>query len=282
MFPIIFSIGPFTLFTFNIFLLLGVVGGAFVFWRRAHSEHFEDDEVFDVMIISSVMSLIVSRIVYIALHLQTIFMDLKGWMEVISKPGFDEFTALIVGLWYVWFLSRRKKWDAYELADFGAIAVSFTLIFIWIGRFFAGTFVGDVTALPIGMNFPNVFDKRHPTQLYFALGFLLLYIILLWLEKRYRFFQWYRAGKHMANSGFVLSVFLMYYGLIHFLLSFVDVQQMVVLGIRLDLFFYILMMIYGAVLLFLRSGLNTFSKKKWNKGAMPVASTGGKRFFGRK
>jgi phosphatidylglycerol:prolipoprotein diacylglycerol transferase len=201
MFPTIFSVGPFTLFTFNIFLILGVVGGAFLFWQRSHAEHFEDDEVFDVMLISSIMALILSRVMYVALHLTTIFMDMKGWLEAIGKPGFDELTALVVGLWYVWFLSRRKKWDAFELADFGAISVCFAFIFIWIGRFFAGTFVGDVTGLPMGVNFPNVFDKRHPTQLYFALCFLLLYIVLLFLEKRYRFFSMVSSGKTYGKLG---------------------------------------------------------------------------------
>lgn len=281
MFPVIFSIGPFTLFTFNIFLILGVIGAAFAFWQRAHAEHFEDDQVFDVLIVSSVMALVISRIVYILLHVSTVLMDMKGWMEVISKPGFDELTALVVGLWYVWFLSRRRKWDAYELTDFAAVALSFVLIFIWIGRFFAGTFVGEVTKLPIGVNFPNVFDSRHPTQIYFAIAFLLLYIVLLVIEKKYRFFQWYRAGRHTANSGFVLSIFLMGYGLFHFILSFVDVQQMVVAGIRLDLFFYLVMIVYGGGLLFWRSGLNTFSKKKWSKSAPATPSTK-KSFWRRK
>ncbi len=283
MFPIIFSFGPFTLFTFNIFLIIGALGAAFLFWRRAHSEHFEDDEVFDVLIVSSVMALIISRIVYIALHLTTLMMDAKGWIEAVAKPGFDEVTALVVGLWYVWFLSKKRKWDAYELVDCAAVAVSFLMIFIWIGRFFAGTFLGDVTSWPVGITFPNVFDKRHPSQLYFALSFFLVYLLLLFLEKRYRFFEWYRAGRHTANSGFVVAVFLCCYGGIHLVLSFVDLQQTVVLGIRLDLFFYIVMVCYGLSLLFLRSGQNTFAKKKWQGAANPSSDGKKKRLklFGR-
>ncbi|MEO8581833.1 MAG: prolipoprotein diacylglyceryl transferase family protein [Patescibacteria group bacterium] len=284
MFPIIFSFGPFTLYTFNIFLIVGAVGAAFLFWQRTHAEHFEDDEVFDVMIISTVMALIIARIAYIVLHLTTIFMEWKEWLVVLTKPGFDELTALVVGLWYIWFLSRRKKWDAYELADFATVSISFLLIFVWIGRFFAGTFLGDVTKLPIGVTFPNVFDMRHPSQLYFAFLFLFVYVLLLWIEKKYRFFQWYRAGRHTANSGFVLSIFLSLYGLFHLLMATIDLQQVVVFGIRLDLFFYIVMMFYGLGLLFARSGSNTFSKKKWGK----TASTGDSakrsrvRFWGKK
>lgn len=285
MFPIIFSLGPITLYTFNIFLILGAMGGAFLFWKRTHTEHFEDDEVFDVMIISSVMALVISRIAYIVFHLTTIFMDTKEWIAALTKPGFDEFTALVAGLWYVWFLSKRKKWDAYELADFAAVSVCFLLIFIWVGRFFAGTFLGDVTTLPIGVTFPNVFDSRHPSQLYFAGAFLIIFMILLLLEGRYRFFQWYRAGRHTANSGFVLSIFLFSYGALRLGMAIVDLQQLVIMGVRIDLFLYLLMMFYGVGLLFMRSGLNTFSKKKWKSGPV-VSSAGtsrrGMKFWGKK
>lgn len=281
MFPVIFSFGPLTVYTFNIFLIIGAVIAAFLFWKRAHTEHFEDDEVFDVMIISSVMALIISRIIYIVTHLTTVFMNFEQWIAALTKPGFDELTALLAGIWYVWFLSKRKKWDAYELADFSAVAVCFLLVFIWIGRFFAGTFLGDVTTLPIGVTFPNVFDSRHPSQLYFAASFFIVYIILVIIEKKYRFFQWYRAGRHTANSGFVLAVFLFFYGLIHLAFALVDLQQIVVAGIRLDLFFYILIMMYGIGLLFWRSGLNTFGKKKWGAKSV-VADNGKKRFWSRK
>lgn len=281
MFPIIFHLGPFTLYTFNIFVLIGALGAAFLFWRRAHAEHFEDDEVFDVLIVSSVMALIVSRVVYIALHLSTLMMDVGGWIEAVSKPGFDEITAIVVGFWYVWFLSKRKKWDTFELVDSAAIGTSFLLVFVWIGRFFAGTFLGDVTSLPIGITFPNVFDSRHPSQLYFALAFFLVYILLLFLEKRYRFFEWYRAGKHTANSGFIVAVFLVCYGAGHLGLSFVDLQQTVVMGVRLDLFFYIIMVCYGLSLIFLRSGQNKLSKKKWHGPGGSKKEGKRRRLFGR-
>lgn len=284
MFPILFSLGPVTLYTFNVFLFVGALGGAFLYWKRAHTEHFEDDEVFDILIISTIMAVIFSRVTYILLHLTGIPQDFKGVMGAISRPGFDELTVMGVGLFYVWFLSKKRKWDAYEMADFASVSLSFAYVFIWIGRFFSGGFMGQVTALPIGVNFPNVFDKRHPVQLYFALAFFLVYILLLWLEKRYRFFQWYKAGRHTANSGFILALFLIFYGMIHVLFSTLHVEQTVVMGIRLDIFFDFLVMFAGMWILFVRSGLKNTNRKKWPKAAPTQVSAETKRtfFFGKK
>lgn len=270
MYPIIFSLGPFTLYTFNIFLIIGVLGAMFLFWQRTHTEHFEDDEVFDVLIISTVMSLLLSRVISMVFSIKTLAMNPTEWLSLIFRPGFDELAAVIVGLWYVWFLSNKRKWDAFELTDFASTALSFLFVFIWVGRFFAGTFLGNVTTLPIGVTFPNVFDSRHPSQLYFAFAFLFIYIVLLWVEKRYRFFRWYRAGRHTANSGFVLSLFLTFYGLVHLALVPFTVDQIVVFGVRLDLFFYIVMILFGLALLFLRSGSNSLNKKKWAKVSAPT------------
>jgi phosphatidylglycerol:prolipoprotein diacylglycerol transferase len=277
MFPVLFSFGPLTFYTFNIFLLLGVVGGAFLFWQRTHAEHFEDDEVFDVILVGGILSVIAARIGYTLFHITVIPSSVQQVVELVTKSGFDEISGMVVGLFYVFVAAKRRKWDAFELADFGAISLSFLFIILWVGRFFAGSYPGDVTSLPIGVNFPNVFDTRHPSQLYFALIFFIVYIMLLALEKQYRFFGWYRGSKQTANSGFLLSLFLIFYGAVHFALSFVQVQQLVILNLRLDLFFYILIFLYGIGLMYWRSGHNPFTKKRWGKNQTTQTNTGGSR-----
>jgi len=117
--------------------------------------------------------------------------------------------------------------------------------------------------LPIGINFPNIFDKRHPVQLYFAILFLLLFIFLSWVEKRYRFFEWYKAGKYSAQSGFIVGVTVMGYGLIHLVLTPLHAQELVIMSIRLDIFLHILLLFVGFFILYVRSGKSNFGKKKW-------------------
>lgn len=262
MFPIIFSIGPLTLYTFNIFLVFGILAGSFIFWKRAHEEHFEDDEVFDLLIQSVIFSLVISRVGYVLFHLNDFLQDPFAVLLLFSKPGLDEFTAVFGGLIFLGWQVAKKKWDTFEFLDFASLGLSIYFFFVWVGRFFSGAFIGSVTTFPVAVRFPNVFDQRHPTQLYFAGLFLTFYFFLSWLEKRYRFFEWYKAGKYSAQSGFLNGVFVMGYGFVHLVMTPFHTQQMVIMSVRLDIFMHILLMFFGFVILYVRSGKSNFGKKK--------------------
>ena len=255
MFPTLFSIGSFSLQTINIWLLLGFIGGGFLIWKRAHDEHYEDDQVFDVMLVALIVGIIFARIAFILFHLPDFKTDILAWFSFFTRPGFNEFIGILVMLVTARRLAIQQKWDEYEFLDFMSIGSVWFLICVWIGRFFAGAYLGLPSPLPWAMMFPSVYDARHPVQVYFVAALFLEFIILMVLEKRYRFFQWYKGNRQSAQSGFVAGMMIFLTGLIYSSLRFfLQEPQKVLYSVPLEALTPFILGIFGLVLIYLRSG----------------------------
>lgn len=262
MFPILFSIGPVTLYTLNFLVFIGLVISVFQYWRRTHGEHYEDDVVFDGILISVLGGVVGARIGYILFHLSEFGLRIFDWLAIFSKPGLNETFGIISGFVLLAWHAKRQKWDHFELLDFASIPLTTFFILLWIGRFFAGSHVGFSTELPIGVSFPSVFDTRHPVQIYITLGFILLFMLLKLFEHRYRFFDWYRANKQSAQAGFLIGFFLVGYGFVMAISTFFKFSEMVVMGVGLDLLVALCLAIAGLMIIYIRSGKWKSSRKK--------------------
>lgn len=254
MYPTLISFGNFSITTQSVFNLLAFLTTAFVYWRKTREEHYQQDQAFDALIISSVVGLIVGRIGFMVINFGKVGQSLWNWFNVIDHPGSLELFGLLGASLYLYRFAGKKKWDQFEVLDFWLLAVSAGMVLKQLGSFFAGTGFGYETNLPWGMVFPGVFAKYHPVQLYMAIFFLGLYIYLYSVEYKYRTFLWYRAGKKTAQTGFLTCIFLIATGLFMLLLQLVKPAQLVVNQWRLDYFVYGFVFLFGTGLLYKKSG----------------------------
>jgi prolipoprotein diacylglyceryltransferase len=102
--------------------------------------------------------------------------------------------------------------------------------------------------------FPDVFEKHHPVQLYATMLYAGLFAYLAWLEFHYRTFEWYKSRRKSAQTGFLLSVFLIAHGLISGGLNLVMPPQVSIQGLRLDYLLAVVSVLLGVVILLVRSG----------------------------
>jgi phosphatidylglycerol:prolipoprotein diacylglycerol transferase len=254
MFPTLLALGPVVIKTLNIFLVMALLAGLFVFWRKGREEHYDEMELFDTLFVSLLLGLIIGRITFIGLNWQYFWGNWLGMLDIFAEPGITLFAVFVTSALYVMRVAHQKKWDEFEILDFWALGVSWSAVFIWVGNFFSGGFVGQPTSLPIGIQFPGLFEKHHPIQLYFAVWYVLVALYLGWAEFRYRTFQWYRAGKSTAQTGFLISVLLIATGLIGIGMSFISFAPLVISDIRVDTVVSIGLVLGGSILLFSRSG----------------------------
>jgi prolipoprotein diacylglyceryltransferase len=146
--------------------------------------------------------------------------------------------------------------------DFWVTAISLGMVFIYLGFFLAGSYAGQLTTVPWGVVMPGTFEKSHPVQLYFLLFYLVLFNYLMRVEYRYRTFEWYRRGKKTAQSGFLLSVFLIATGLFYLIMTVVSLPGLVVAGRVLDPWVYLVVVLAGIALLINRSGVSFKSNRR--------------------
>jgi phosphatidylglycerol---prolipoprotein diacylglyceryl transferase len=148
--------------------------------------------------------------------------DCWAWARFYNG-GLAFYGGLLLGTAAVLWLARRDGLPRRQLADVSAIAVAAALACGRVGCFLAGCCYGEVTALPLGVRFPawspasegqfragllahpgELSLPVHPTQLYEALGCLLLAGLLAW--------RW--SHKHFAGEIALLG--LLGYALLRF------------------------------------------------------------------
>jgi phosphatidylglycerol:prolipoprotein diacylglycerol transferase len=261
MFETLFTIGSFQLKTTSLFQLIAFFNTALVMWRRAKEENYSEAEVFDGFLLSFLTGWLTGRIAYVIFAWERFGWDVIKWLNFVQYPGVQLLFALIGATVYFFYFSKKKKWDSFELLDWWAQAVTMGLIWINLGYFFAGTRFGHVTSLPWGIIFPGVFERRHPIQLYFLLFHVVTFKYLHWLEYHYRTFEWYRSGKKTAQSGFLFAVFMISYAFFSLIIGFFHVPTLLVNNFVLDNILFILLLILGLYLLFLRTNRRLISVK---------------------
>jgi len=263
MFPLLFALGPVKLYTSTVFLLIAVFVGLYIFWKKGKEEHYLEDELVDAFIISVFWGIVASRVSFIVLHFDAFGLFPLRWLDVFTHSGFTPIFGMFASASSLYRFAQKQKWDEFELLDFGALALSMMMAILWLGNFFAGAELGSPTNLPFGVTFPNVFDRRHPLQLYGTLLYLLLFAYLSWVESRYRMFSWYRARKDSAQTGFLYAMFCISSGVFGILLWLLSSTRVFIFGVPLDLVLRGGLILYGLVVLLQRSGRSlNFRRKK--------------------
>lgn len=254
MFPILFSIGSFSIKTASVLLYLGFFVTSFIFWRKGREEHYEIIELFDGFFLSSFFGLITARFAHILLNLNYFGFDILKWLDFVNFPGTNLIIGVVVASFYLHQFAIRKKWDSFEVLDFWVTSVSVGLMIYFIGMFFEGVGYGYPTTMPWGVVFPQLIDPHHPVQIYTAVFYLIMFFYLSKVEYKYRTFSWYRYGKKTAQTGFLASVFLIAVAVFNFFIAFFKPTTLDFFGLNLDLLINSGVFISGVFLLYYRSG----------------------------
>lgn len=262
MLPTLLAIGPVTLRTLNVFLVLAFLSMAFFFWRKGKEEHYDEAVLFDGFLLSMLVGAIGARIGFVVFQFSQFGFQPWSWFNIGTYPGLNLITGIVAAGLYMYYYARKHKWDVFEIVDFWVIGLSFALAMVWIGLFLDGTSFGIPTELPIGVVFPGVFQPHHPIQLYFAAAYFMLFWYLSWADYHYRTFSWYRAGKNTAQTGYLTSVFIIFTGVFSLVMSFLRPSQFVVGGFGIDIPIYLLTAVVGVLLLWNRSGRSIAPAKR--------------------
>lgn len=254
MYPVLFSLGPITITTINVFLALAFLVSSFIFWKRGREEHYKEELLFDGFLLSGLAGVLAARIGYIALNAGDFGLSLLRWLDVFSYPGFSGSIGLAVMGMYLYRFAQRNKWDGFEILDFWAPAIALGLAVLHIGMFFDAGGYGLPTDLPWGVIFPGTFESRHPVQLYFALFYVLLFAYLQWVEFHYRTFEWYRSGKKTAQTGFLIAIAMSAAGISQVVFSFLKENLVQLYGVGVDQVVGLVLFLVGVGILYVRSG----------------------------
>jgi prolipoprotein diacylglyceryltransferase len=270
MLPVLVAIGPLKLYSYGLALFIAFFAGMYVIWKKGREAHFEEDELFDAVMIIILIALFLARIVYGLFRLDIYGFNVWNWVNVVGAPGFHMFGAMVgFGLATVW-QAKRRKWDVYSLFDVLVIGLALAQAIMAVGAFLNGSGYGLPTEGFLGVRFAGLYERRLPVQLFDMVVYGSLFTFLWWVEKEYRTFAWYRGTKSQANSGFLTAAYMIGSGFFGFFFSFLRPVVWQIGPVRMELLLFLALFVGGLFVLYWRSGMNV--SKGWGGQRRPLLS----------
>ncbi len=187
MHPILCKIGPFTLYTYGLFVAAGILLGYLIALKNAPKYSIPQTVVSDLTFWAILGGILFARSFYILLNFSD-FLEHPG-SYVLSSAGFVFYAGLIGGIFIVFLFAKYKKLYFFRLLDLYAPSLAIGHALGRIGCFAYGCCYGKPTNSIFGLRFPVQSPagmggtKVLPTQL-FESGVLFLIFFLLTRKMR--------------------------------------------------------------------------------------------------
>ena len=189
-----FSLGPLTFRWYSLCWLIGLTLAYFVV-KRLYKEQKIKDELFDPLFIYCFLGILIgARLGHCIFYQPDYFLtSFKGFVEMllpihIMQDGSWKMTGYAglashggtAGLMLaLWLYCKRTKLSLWTVLDNIAIATGTTACFIRLGNLMNSEIIGKATDVPWAFIFEKVdMLPRHPGQLYEAIAYALLFVIL--------------------------------------------------------------------------------------------------------
>ena len=211
MYPILFKIGPITVYSYGFWIAVGLLLSFWVLSREANRVGLDGKLVTDIAFWTIVFALVVSKF---GLILEEPDYFLAHPKDLINAGGVF-YAGLIGGFIFVFIYIKKKGLPFWKVMDLYALVIPLGHGFGRQGCFAAGCCYGRETGSPLGVVFHSELAhqkvgtplgvKIHPVQLYESfLNFALFAFLYFFLRKRKKF------------DGQISAAYLIGYGLIRF------------------------------------------------------------------
>lgn len=225
--PEIFSIGSHGVRWYGLMIAMALFTGYLVFKRYLRGDKLTPAMVDSLLMHIAIASIIGARLGHCFFYEPEYYLAnpleiLKIWKGGLASHGWA--IGILLALWLYY---RRYRIPFLWLMDRIVIVVALGAAFIRLGNFFNSEIYGLPTSLPWGVEFvrDQLFDSsgaplptvpRHPTQLYEAISYLLIFVLA---------FIYYRRKNREMRDGFMFAAFMIAMFSARFMIEFVKNDQ---------------------------------------------------------
>lgn len=226
--PEIFSIGPLSIRWYGLLFATAFLSGYLVFTRFLATKRLSPEMLDQLLVYVAVGTIVGARLGHCFFYEPAYFLSNPGEILKIWKGGLASHGAAIGILLALWLYIRKNKLNFLWLIDRIVIVVALGGAFIRLGNLFNSEIYGRATDLPWGFKFirDTMYDPHtgealpavpcHPTQLYEAFSYFLIFGIL---------FTFYRKRFDKVRDGFIFGVFMILLFTARFFIEFVKNDQ---------------------------------------------------------
>jgi len=181
MLPEICHIGPFTVYSYGLMLVLAFFVSAYLASRQAKKANIDPDKIFNLCFYVFISGIIGSRVFYVVYNFPYY---LKHPLEIImlQHGGMAIFGGIVFGSIFACLFIKKNKMDLLATLDLLVPFIALGQGFGRIGCFLNGCCYGKASAF--GIYFPVSGQTLIPTQLYSSLSMLLIFLVLRFIQER--------------------------------------------------------------------------------------------------
>ena len=205
MHPIICNIGPLTVYSYGLMLVLAFALGTFLAVIEAKKEKIDPEIIFNFTFTGFVFGILGSRLFYV---IENLGFYIREPLEIImlQRGGLSWFGGLMLGAFSGIMYLKNKKQDVYKILDLIAPFIALAQAIGRIGCLLNGCCYGKSS--PSGIYFSNQEAFLIPTQAYSSLLLIIIFIAL-------RFFQ-----DRPHKLGQIFFIYLLLYSVKRFFIEF--------------------------------------------------------------
>ncbi len=217
--PEIFSIGSITVRWYGLFWALSFYLGYEMIYYMFKKEKVPTQQADKLLIYFALGSVLGARLGHVLFYDLSYYMSNPAEILMIWRGGLASHggaIGIIIALYY--YQKKESNRSFAWLADRLVIPIALGAAFIRLGNLMNSEIYGHATSLPWGFIFVRRMEEvaKHPTQLYEAVGYLIVFASLARL---------YLKGKVFPREGYATGIFAIALFSIRFLVEFVKENQ---------------------------------------------------------
>jgi phosphatidylglycerol:prolipoprotein diacylglycerol transferase len=230
MHPVLLRLGPIEIRYYGLMYVIGIIVGIILVRREVERRGLDltKDDVFSYAFWVVIGGILGARLYYVVFMWKEFYASNPKEIFAIWHGGLAIHGGILGGALFAFLYSRVKKVHFFDLLDLTAPVLALAQAFGRFGNFMNGDAHGYPTNLPWGVVFPKgsiAGDEfpgtpLHPVMLYELAGNLASFFILWKLRK----------GDH--KRGFLFALYLVNYGVIRFLVSFLRADSLMLGRLR--------------------------------------------------
>ena len=215
--PTLFSIGNFHIFTFGVIFIISFLV-SLILWGKSLKGKLDEKHILNIAVLILLGVLIGTRLLYVFINFP------YYWHEPLKILAFNEGGSSSFGgflaVLFVWLYARKNKIKFSFILDTIAPYLTLALALGRLGCFFNWDDFGIASILPWAVKVPGDV-ARHPTQIYLLIANLIVFFILLKLQKRKE-----KGDKGILSmNGSIFLFFILYYAINRFFIDFLRAYQ---------------------------------------------------------
>jgi len=207
MHPEFIKIGNFVIYWYGVMVATGIFIGSFLFTKLAEREGYSDKITSRMIFWTIFWAIIGARSLHILVHIPYYYRHPFEIMKL-RNGGLAVEGGIIGGLFFIIIFCKINRLKIIKILDLLSVFVPLGQAIGRIGCFLNGCCYGKKTSFIFGIKFPHLPYKVHPTELYYAFSYLILFSFLSLLYRK------------KVKEGIIFSIYLISFAFIRYLIDF--------------------------------------------------------------